>query len=84
MPRSKCAFTQDDAIRILKVKQKLEQAAQKTGIPLPPRVTLTTAGGSSIVIDFQNPNGDIGSNGSHVNEWDVPLAGSKRPGHREA
>jgi hypothetical protein len=69
VPRSKCAFTQADAIRALK-------AVQKAGIPLgQAKVTINTPGGGSIVIDFQNMNGDIGKNGSHGSEWDVPPAG---------
>jgi hypothetical protein len=80
MSRGFSALTQKDAVRILKAKQQMEKAAQKTGISLgAARVTINTRGGGSIVIDFQNTNGDIGKNGSYENPWDPP-AGAGRLG----
>ena len=81
MSRGFSALTQKDAVRILKAKQQMEKAAQKTGISLgAASVTINTRGGGSIVIDFQNTNGDIGKNDSHESEWDVPSAGTGRLG----
>jgi hypothetical protein len=81
MSRGPSSFTQEDAVRILKAKQKMEKAAQKTGISLDgAKVTINTHGGGSIVIDFQIMNGDIGKSGSRESEWDVPPAGTGRVG----
>ena len=81
MSRGFSALTKKDAVRILRAKQQMEKAAQQTGIPLgAARVTINTRGGGSIVIDFQNTNGDIGKNDSHESEWDVPSAGTGRLG----
>jgi hypothetical protein len=68
MPRGPSSFTQEDAVRILKAKQRMERAAQKTGISLD-GVKITIG---SVVIDFQNANSVIDS--KNENPWNVPSA----------
>jgi hypothetical protein len=62
-------------MRVLRAAQKMERAAQKSGIPIDRvmRVAITRSDGSKLEIDFKTANTNIGRSDS--SEWDVALAG---------
>jgi len=79
MSRGPSSFTQEDADRILKAAQKIERAAQRTGVPIDRimRAVITHRDGSKLEIEFRRPDAHVDATGSHGSEWDVPLAGTE-------
>jgi hypothetical protein len=77
--RGLSSFTQEDADRILKPAQKIEKAAQRTGVPIDRvmRAVITHRDGSKLEIEFRAPNVHVDENS---NPWDAPPAGTGRLG----